>query len=217
MDNDVELTIPEIFQQTVEFIGSMKDQDFEELATVLEQVDPSVSMEMFVSSLSDIFPTPGGPSVAVFIEFALSTRRLSEAIDGNVRSVAEAIRDASNGTDDLSDRIHRILTSRVIALREKSIGLTTDTGPRITDVRCLSDLRPVFASSDETDDIAGFVVMHTLRLNVAGSTDSVLHLSLDHDALVSLSEAVQRALDKDERLSGLVSELGVPDLSVRSL
>lgn len=82
----------------------------------------------------------------------------------------------------------------------------------ISDVRIISDLRPVYRG-DISPKPEAFLVAHMLKIEFhEADGHKEIYLSLDRGDLTKLQKVVVRALQKETALKSLVTEWGVPYL-----
>jgi hypothetical protein len=81
---------------------------------------------------------------------------------------------------------------------------------RLTGVRILTDVRPIFADGETLVPASSFIV-HTLRLEVQDGDESrKLHLTLDAQAISALEAALGRARVKELSLEAALRETAMP-------
>ncbi len=219
------LGMPPIFRQTLSYVERLSDDEFSALMAVVEDLAPSLPTEKVLDRLGQVLrPGPGG-SLTSLLEFAISTRRLTSRFQASVATIAAAVTEGYQASlqepdttheEELRDRVTSLLNSRFISLRTKSITLSAEADLRLEDASSITDIRPVFPSDGRTDEVSGFVVIHTLKLDVTGSRENPLYITLDRDALVTLRDTIERAFEKDTQVSKLLSDFGAADLSIRS-
>ncbi len=180
MPEPLHLSLPPIFRETVHYLESLSDENFAAFMKVVSDTPPSLSTEETLERLSKVLPPGPGGSVTSLLEFALSTRRLTSSFDTTVRTVSLAVTEAYRravsrdkaiavGQDDpLLGRVIELLDSTFISLRAKAGALSSEADLRLDDCICITDLRPIFSPEGHTDGLSGFVIVHTLKLDVSG-------------------------------------------------
>ena len=74
----------------------------------------------------------------------------------------------------------------------------------------------MFATDGSTEELDGFLILHSLRLEVEGVSDEPIFLALGADAVRRLQDTLERALHKEQRLAQLLEESSMRNLSLRS-
>lgn len=79
--------------------------------------------------------------------------------------------------------------------------------------KIISDIRPVFDADPKAKPI-GAVVTHTLKIAFHGDDHNEFRVVLDSEELTSLKENIERALQKDEALRKMISEVDLKILGI---
>jgi hypothetical protein len=226
-DTIPQLALPPLFRETLDYLGGLEPSQFDTFMQALEASSPAAPTDDVINALTDALPRTSGRSITSLLEFALSTRRLTSTLKTTARTVSAAVTEAysraKSGDDQDSrnqlmvERINALLSSHFVSVRSKTVALSSDTDLRMVDCLCLTDLRPVFAPDGDTDEVSGFVIMHTLKMEVAGSRSEPLYITLDTADLHNLAGAVRRAQDKEAQMTQFLTTAGTRDLTVREV
>lgn len=104
----------------------------------------------------------------------------------------------------LDRHLSRLLELPNLAARAKAISVAADCPRLFSEVRVVSDLRPIFGDR-VTEPPVGAVVMHNLRINFAEEGEErEFFVHLDTRDLKTLQEHIARALDKDKSLRAMI-------------
>ena len=101
--------------------------------------------------------------------------------------------------DVLVRRLTELLETRTVAVSSKAFSLVIADASPFSDVRIVSDVRPIFAAKGDGMDFEGSVIVHHLHIEVGGEGENQ-HSALTTNDLVKLKRTVERALDKDKKL-----------------
>ena len=100
----------------------------------------------------------------------------------------------------LQKHLERILELSDLTLKAKALALATDYQRLFSDVKVLSDIRPVFGER-VSDAPLGAVVIHSLRIGFAeDGEEREFFVTLDSKDLRELQAGISRALEKDATL-----------------
>jgi hypothetical protein len=216
-----DLAIPAIFRRLVGYVSRLTDEQFSSFMQALNNLSPEQPTEEVTDRLFEVLPTGEGGSASGLLEFAISTRRLTSSLHVDVETIAAAVSRAAQpeveGTSNtLGNRLIALLGSEFVAVREKAQALAAEGSLILLDAKCITDLRPVFATDGNSQGLDGFLVIHNLKLEVRGSSNDPIYVVLDHDAIEQLQSALKRAAEKEDRLAQLLEESNIRNLSVRS-
>ena len=89
-----------------------------------------------------------------------------------------------------------------------------DRGLLLTDVKIVSDLRPVF-SMVGADKVEAFTIIHTLVVDCYDrDVSKKFHIALDMSDIEKLKKAVDRAKSKEKALSKFVGAAGIAKIEI---
>lgn len=215
-----DLGLPAIFRGTITYLQHLSDDDFASLVEWLNDTSPATDADVAIDSLVDLLPRETDSRVTRFLEFAMSTRRLVSTLDVDSETIARALSRALAGPEEAVDeklaiRLRQLLDTDFVNIRSKVLGLMHESERQLTDSRCMTDLRPVFAKDETVDEVIGFVVLHTLRLDVRGSRDDPVFVTVGNADLRKLRVTIERAIQKEDMLISLLENSKLEDLTVR--
>ena len=101
--------------------------------------------------------------------------------------------------DVLSKRLVELLDTTSVAISAKAYFLVVADAAPFSDVRIVSDVRPIFSDKEELLQASGSIIVHHLRIEVGGE-GGVQYAALTTSDLLKLKQTVERALEKDRKL-----------------
>ena len=101
--------------------------------------------------------------------------------------------------DVLTRRLTELLNTPSVAISSKAYSLVVADAAPFSDVRIVSDVRPVFTNREDGLQFSGSVIVHMLNIEVGGDGKDQ-HSALTTSDLVKLRRTVDRALEKDRKL-----------------
>lgn len=216
MEKRIELGVPSAYSNVLTQLQSMGDATFDNVLQLFQEFDPALSFDEVVDRLVNEDVDADG--IVALIRFAISTRSLLRTIVADVETVASAVAGAFAGLEVLDERLkvrlRALLDSRFIATREKALWLEGAADLVVDNSFCLTDARPVFSGPEGSERIVGCVVLHTLRIDVRGSRESPIYVTLGSGQLTSLKAVIDRAQRKEEELRAMFDRAGVDNLTV---
>jgi hypothetical protein len=235
--NPPDLRLPALFHRPLEFLAGLDADAFRQFRLALEELDPAAGPDVAAERLVEVWSAEDDPvQLSRVLEFGLSTRALIARWSHSVEIISQAVVAAYEGSSDsedlaapsgeasaaqsgdtLYDRVLALLTSPYVTYHEKVIRLTNAADMTIRNATCISDLRPIFEETTGRQEIIGFLVLHMLQLDVAGSGEQQsLFLNLDTGSLERLRDVIDRALKKGANLTDVVGKAGFRDLTLVS-
>jgi hypothetical protein len=152
------------------------------------------------------------------ISSLLSLAVASIAHSYSAADVAEAVATSPTlGLEDekatrFRDFLSAFLSIEAVRMFAKSVDLLQERDHLGYLFRIISDLRPLF--DEQISAPSGAVILHELRIVYYENGQSQsFAVSLDLADLLSLREAVERAIEKHDVLSALVADSGITDLT----
>jgi hypothetical protein len=116
--------------------------------------------------------------------------------------------EAVSQTEPLRSRLLTLLSMPSFEVGAKALDLLFETERHISDVRILTDLRPVFSDS-AVEVPKTSLVIHTLKIDFhEGEQSPHFFASLDLNDLRKLQKAVSRAIEKDSTLRKALNAAG---------
>lgn len=217
-----DLGLPAVFRGTITYLQHLSDDGFASLVEWLNDTSPATATDVAIDSLADLLPRETDSSATRLLEFAMSTRRLVSTLDVDSETIAQALSRALAGPEEAVDeklaiRLRQLLDTDFVNIRSKVLGLMHESERRLADSRCMTDLRPVLAKARTVDEVIGFVVLHTLRLDVRGSRDDPVFVTVGNADLRKLRATIERAIQKEDMLTRLLDNWKLEDLTVREV
>lgn len=111
--------------------------------------------------------------------------------------------------ESLTQRLVMLLDTKIVDLLGRGLDLLAEHEHLLVSARILSDIRPLFDQEDPAD-VDGSVIGHVLRLSFARGEPRTLDVALDLDDLRRLEIAIQRAVQKEEKLRAMVRSTNNP-------
>jgi len=207
-------------------LASLSEKQFAEILDLLEhQIDNLSTGESLLgaaeslkhSSSSEIMDVADAtfPLLFTFVADGQSPKVVADGVISGVRTNVES-KDLFTPAKYpiLKKRLISILGNRSIGTKAKASALVVTRGTVMTDVKIITDVRPIFTSSP-SPTVEAFTVIHTMVMEcVDGSDRKVLHIALDKSDLNKIKMAIDRANYKDKAISKLVSGSGVAKIEV---
>lgn len=116
----------------------------------------------------------------------------------------------------LARRLTELLVARPVTLTAKAYSLVVADAAPFSDVRIVSDVRPIFQDTEDNLEFSGSVIVHHLKIGTSGQADD-FHSTLTVSDLVKLKKAVDRALEKDQRLRDVLEPSPLHALAMKNL
>ncbi len=118
----------------------------------------------------------------------------------------EEVKLSSSSVPTFQKNLGRILELSGLTVNAKALALATDYQRLFSDVKILSDIRPVFGDDVSTSPL-GAVVLHTLRVGFSeDGEEREFFVTLDSKDLLELQTWVNRALLKDGSLKRFIEQ-----------
>lgn len=192
-------------------LAELSTDEVKAAADFLAGAPPSASVDLLADPLAKTLSRDLS-MVAAFLRVALALsaemRRTGLGSEAFFRAFAPSICQAVNGLgldgEAVVERLQALMdTGRTLSVTAKAIELL-DIQPRpLRAARVLTDIRPLFSSS-ENPGVEGGLIVHTLAMTCAGSgVDPVIYVALDEVDLVEL----RRLLDRAERKAASLREM----------
>ena len=226
MADQIQLSMPPVFRRALNHVEAMSASDFETFVKTLSGLSPALRTTKVGESLGKALPALTASDLAGVIEFAVSTRSLLASFETDLDTLTEAVIRATFAADRqtqdesrgavLRPRVNELLSTDFIAKREKSESLARDFSGSLAGSRCLVDIRPVFPTNGQADQLGGAVIIGTLRLDVDGAGESPIYLRVSSTELERLSATALRALEKMQTLTSFLSASNLADLTPES-
>ncbi|WP_419842185.1 hypothetical protein [Candidatus Poriferisodalis sp.] len=218
------LSVPEDDLAAFEHIRDLGDVAFASLNAALHDAHPTSQLTNLVKQVNCKLPATAQThthailrALAGLIAFADQSRQHLHSLVPRLAANDE-LNAGSNDSQTLAQRLVSLTDSTALRLLGKSADLRREHQRTLADARIISDIRPIFADSlaDDSRPEAMFV-SHTLKLEyqdaaLDGGYKSV-YISLDESDMLSLRDAIMRALKKSKELRSTITEAGLVDMS----
>jgi hypothetical protein len=201
--------VPSQFRSALVQLAELNDTAIAELAKLLEE-NPAIliSRDAAYESAAKLTALPAEETQAM-LEALIPLLYFKAS---NSKSTAEMVKDItiellrsdknlpklkSDRAASFNKNISKLLDLSAIAIKAKALAVATDTPHLFSEVKILSDMRPVFGEK-ATEAPLGAVLMHSLRIGFAKEgREREFFVHMDTRDLQGLQECVNRALDKD--------------------
>ncbi len=217
-ESEVNLRIPRLFEAPLSRIAALDENSFDALIEALGDLPVSHLMADAAENVADAVKELDGREARMILDFAVQTRGLAPRLGVENEVITAAVVSAFKKQPDpetLSNRVDALLGHPFVALRQKVLSLAHEPEPRLDQIRCLTDLRPVFSVDGTTDDVLGFLVVNTLTVEMQkAESEESLALSVDRKGLEALKAVAERALEKFDTLAATLEETGLVDLTI---
>jgi hypothetical protein len=187
-------------------LAALSDEAYLTLRDFLVRKGPQTEPAAFVEQSSKALAsqTRLGGQIAGMV---IGLRSLVDRSAMSPREVAEGFADdvvtkkwvGKESHDILQLRLAELLQLPVVAVSAKAFSLSVGDESPFSDVRILSDVRPIFSGSEGDLELSGSVVVHHLVIEVNSPSDD-LYCALSTADLLKLKRTVERALEKDKKL-----------------
>lgn len=206
-----EFSVPSQFRRALIVLSEKTDDAINELCKLLEKnPDILTSREVAYQHASKLtkFDEDAYPVIEAIVPLMYAKASASKSTAEIVKDITisltrgdkKASKLPSSAVPKFQKNLSRILDLSGLALKAKALALATDCQRLFTDVKILSDVRPVFGEEISKLPL-GAVILHRLRLSYAEDSDERdLYVTLDSSDLLQLQKCIVRALEKDEAL-----------------
>jgi hypothetical protein len=210
----VGVRVPSDHRPAFQALAHLDDPSFESLASALDSPRPTLSLSTLRDRIrSSVAAGSGQIEPDLLMEALIGASSATTWIAGDRAETAHAIV-ASLGEEPSSfaglvERLARLLESASLGHLAKGLDVLTEHERIYLKSRMLTDIRPVY-EEEETGRPAGFVLVHTLRLDVRidGRARSV-YVSMDESDLKQLSEVLNREVEKTDGIRVMIDGLGL--------
>jgi len=218
------IQIPSREFPTLLSIASLPDADADGLIRGLRETQFRSTRAEYSSELAQAVPSIPKPMLSRILGtlFALyylkESRNKPEELAAEINDAISASPTYRNQFDDskkakLKSRIVDLLSldASPWALLYKASDVLSEEHRKFCDTRILSDLRPVFADSDES--IKAAVVVHNLKISYHQDGDhKSFYVAMDDDDLKTLKKIIERAERKSVALKSMMGASNVRQL-----
>ncbi len=213
-------TIPPDEQMGLTRLATLTDDQVVQLRSVLSAAPVLLSREGFLKGIPSVEGVVREDQEKIISALAYLNGYLATGtydVSEFISDVRESLSDrgvTAEITEKLATLLPGLLGIDTLRLRAKAVDLGVDHHRAFQNARVLTDIRPVFAA-DNTADIKGALVYHTLKIEYFQDTDTrEIFIALDERDLATLQQALARAEDKARTLRELLlSKLDIKDFS----
>lgn len=178
-------------RSAVKALSNLTDAEMAALTNALAKAEPDVNSVSNAVSESVGGDTAGLASALLAMAFLTATTLdvTAEQVNDDIRS---ALGDEAGDAD-----LAPLLESTTLVALSKTIDLRTTHERVLQNFRVVTDIRPVFGK--EIGPITSAIVTHSARVTFAiNDTIEELFVALNHNDLVEIQKAVERALLKEQ-------------------
>lgn len=208
--------VPEPHRVLLTELANLDDDAFEALRQALNESDKLRFMTQteVVSRISSGYPAWGEGEADTFATALIGMTSAATSHGLTMAEFAESVCRSSDlelASDRrlvLAQRLRDLLSVPDILITGKAIDLSNEYERLLHTFRVTTDVRPVW-TEDPTQEPAGGVITHQLRIDVLGSVEpSTFFIALDIEDLRRLRAMVDRAIAKDESLHNWFDRMG---------
>lgn len=136
-------------------------------------------------------------------------QHLSEADVARLLSEAPELDISAEHRADFAGRLDRLLRAAPFGTVAKALDLLAAQDHMLTEVRVITDVRPVFEDDPEQPP-SGALLIHTLKLDYFSGAESYsFYVTMDDEDLEALIQQAQRAQKKANGMRSLLSSAGL--------
>jgi hypothetical protein len=216
--------IPEQFRPFFIKLSELKNEQFEEIKGALANAPFSAQIRPLSDAVSPQVPSISSPEIygilsavaslfSVLERFEISTETLSDSIKGLVLASEPTLTPEQGQT--FSSRLGALLKSDRLCLAAKAIGLSVENNSSYLSARIVTDMRPLFDLSAESEPQAALIV-HSLHLHAlsGGGDEQDIFITLDSDDIQDLISLLRRAEQKEKFLTSLMERAQITALDL---
>ena len=210
------LEIPDEYIQTIKNISYLEDEVINSLSNSLTKQLPFTSIQKLAVSIGKENSKLTSNQIIEILDFVVSLFRLSEESGSDIYEVVVKLIELAKIYEDFQDfeeQDFERLKARLIKLVDeegilkasyKAADIVYDNERVFLSSRILTDIRPVFGNSINSDPIAAGIV-HLLKINFGKlDADEEFFVSMDENDLNMLIEQLNRAKAKSKILKELL-------------
>lgn len=222
------LRIPDAYKQPLEELLALSPEAADELQAALEEAKPAISPSALVQQIADRVSIPAGmltEIISLLISLSITREHYDFTLEKVVSDVAQGAVDEEllpeqdeGAVNRFKERLGRLLAlDRSIGVSSRAQSILLAHQNTFVSSRILTDIRPIFSSSRELEPTAA-VIVHSLKIEFRA--DDHRHLeqffALDVKDLRSLRAMIDRAIQKEEALKGVIAESGLAYIPVET-
>lgn len=221
------IRIPLPVQRKLIELGKLPKDSFEDLLRVMGEAriafGSSTGARETALKLKHVRADAGQEFIEALLPLYFLMGSRAKSPDAVAQDVTYTIRDTSEIKNELDQRSLATLQERLKALltissaerTAKAYALAQEAEHILSEVRILTDVRPIFDDVDNPPPSA--LVTHTLKLEYFDSGEArQMFFALDEKDLRKLSGVADRALKKQARVIEVLRKAGVEQISLNS-
>jgi hypothetical protein len=198
---------------------SPKDESAEKVIAALEKAKPALTP----TALAHHVARETGVEADAAVDLLFTLCNLAQTVEGFeaaerpntsemlFRSIFDDGKDAPERSQ-FNERVKRILDCKSIQITSKALGVLTSNPNTFCAARTLSELRPVFGETDLDPEAA--LIVHQLKLEYhvgpGRNERREIFIAMDRADVEKLMAVLKRAIEKDDKLRGVVGKLDLP-------
>ncbi|HWI17957.1 MAG TPA: hypothetical protein VNT81_09435 [Vicinamibacterales bacterium] len=209
------ISIPAAQQVPLKNLSELDQPSFDALIAALNSAKPCASIEELLRQVASIdAPSLGFSPIlgtVIGLRALVDSSQLPVTTEELGRQIAaDAVRrkvipDTSEET--FASRLTRLLDVRSLAVTAKAYALLGEHQHPFSDVRIVTDVRPLFWNESESPLLQAHMIVHNLRLE--DREGDSFYFALTETNLVALQKAIDRALVKSKVLRESIATTGI--------
>lgn len=229
MDFGAPLRIPKNDVPAIRAIMEMPADAFEALISAISNATPTFTPQKLARNILPRLKGFAGPDLFQILNTTcglyyvkanknIPADELAESVSQSVVEQApEKDKPSPEKRQQLRDRLIRLLgLDKTLAVTAKAVDLRTEHERVFCNARILSDIRPVFANSEDSAE-AG-IIIHNLQIGFHHSAEGGKHqefyVSLDTEDIQTLKKVIARAEKKTEALKAILAASKITYLEI---
>jgi hypothetical protein len=216
------LRLSSAIRPTLVRLASIDDALFNALVSASQEAVPALSPTSFIEIVKQRCTGFSSEDVGAVAKAAFSLHSIfSQSNVSKDVFVADVVRTLSSDTKHwktgmdqgtFSKRLRAILESLPLATSAKALNLLFESERHLVGTRIITDIRPIFGD-DPSEIPAASVITHSLRLQYhEGNGLRELFVAMDPRDIRMLSEALNRAMRKEETLKKFLQETTIRNI-----
>jgi hypothetical protein len=212
--------MPEKYKQGLNIIADLSESELSSLLSILSETNISLNtrtlLSSIVSRLSEKLAEKSATELSILVDtiiffcYTIPSDRelmsLQEVVDQIVSDLKELSITHDHQYEILKDRLKVILGTKLLSNLNKATSLVQESQNIFSDVRIISDIRPIFGEDVHNQPVGAFVI-HNLRISyVSNERRQEIYFALDSQDIEIMIKELTRAKDKTEQLAQFVKQ-----------
>jgi hypothetical protein len=218
MPTPIRLAIPPAHRELIAELASMPEESAEALKAAFANAAPTDNpqklSEAVESALTAVTKHDSASVTAMLIAIrsAAESHRLPPAeIANSIATEAQARKVIEQGQREaLVRRLEEMLSLRSVVVTAKAFQLSTEYRDKLSSVRVITDLRPIFEDGETDPAATSVMVTHTLKIEMLEQDD--VYVAMTNEELLQLKQQVERAVKKAKALDDVIDRGGLKRL-----